>query len=1492
MLKRYILLLLIWLCGLYAHSQEIAETLNKYDSFSFSETYNTQGRIHNYYGYHTNDVWIIVNLIRPMKLTVSHCGSGLNGTYAYLLDSNQRLIAEDVDPGGGCSNPFHAYLEKELPAGLYYVVSESDDYNGDITVNIEGVFMMQSIDAGTIRVESTYTDTKSTKLNGHIYGNSEYDVAYKFYLPIKQLVTISNCGSGVNDTYIYLLNSSQRIIGRSDYSYYTECSNRNQAYIQRNLDPGTYYVISEGVNEKGSITTTIQTDYAEPEDGYTDIGNKNSAFSYSESDYTWIDEEETFVGPSRGDSYFRLIIGVRMEIEVSNCGSEVANTNLYIVDKKLNTIASSIENPVDSPCSNPDHAYIKTTLDPGTYYFVTESPGEEGDIMINVSGTLITNDGGGNPDMPNPSEELSQNQNYILTINPTVPTTVVNGLNVHNSIQKVKYYDGLGRPFEEIQRWGNPEKHDLVSYQEYDPLGRESNSWLPVVAEYNNGQYLSLTQYKFYGNNIDPNDSKTYSKPVYEASPLSRVVEQYGPGQHWHDQGIATRTSFLTNNAGLPCRLYKTPDNRQDASVIKSGDYPANELYVTQLTSEENHITYEFKNKLGQTVLTRQMDGAIAHDTYYIYDNYGNLKTVLPPLASDHLSANTTWPETDPYLEQYAYLYKYDNWNRCIAKKIPGTDWTYYVYDKANRLIFTQDGELRDDDENKWTITIPDKEGRTVFTGVIYNYDFEIDDEHWSGTISSRLNVDNLVESVRNGEIAFYAEYRGEDSFPSGYQLVAYNCTATEISPTGNSLVYIYPDIYKVDYYDNYEFLNKHDFPNYIYDSSRENDGYGTPYTNGAQTFLTGTMVCDQYDSERIYTAFYYDDRGRLIQSQSSNSLNGKDTEYIAYNFTGLPTKRMLVHTANGQATQTELYAYTYDHMGRLLETTHKKNTDPVYSLAKNTYDAWGRLSSTTRNNQPALTDHNTYNVRSWLTSKTGTQFNEYLSYTPGGNVETMQWGYPSDMRSYTYAYDGLSRLKTASYSGIGNEAYNTAYTYDKHGNILTLQRYGRTATGSAATSFGIIDNLEMAYNGNQLVNVIEHGPNVSLSQSNDFKKYSQANRTYDYNKNGAMTKDLNKGISGISYNSLNLPIELYINTPSGNARNSYTYLSDGRKLRVVHKSGANFSTTHTTDYVGNKIYENGSLKRILVDGGYIENGIYHFYFTDHLGNTRAVVNANGNVVQRNQYYPFGMAFAETSSSEQDKQPYQYNGKELDRRSGLNLYDYSARYMEPALGRFTTMDPLVEKYYSISPYAYCANNPMRFVDKDGKKVYLMPGASNEFKTFFTIAVLHLNQNGASSMLAKLNDSDQIYFIREGQGFSGFDIENKTIIWDPLMGILTNEGHVMSPTAVLNHEVDHALQYDTNMEQMIQDLTHDGSPYQNAEEKRVITGSEQVTAKKLGEIKEGEVTRRDHGGQKIKTTGVTSTRGVTELDEVIVKPNNNSNENIWNNMPIWNSDFMQ
>ena len=883
-------------------------------------------------------------------------------------------------------------------------------------------------------------------------------------------------------------------------------------------------------------------------------------------------------------------------------------------------------------------------------------------------------------------------------------------------LDAIQYFDGLGRPVQVVQKAVTQLKADLVTYQEYDSFGREERSWLPVVAAGNNGAYMPLATYKTKAmttyNSTTYNtmaDSVAYSRPVYEASPLNRVLEQYGTGVDWKNNKKAVRTGYLTNIAksattwvdadSLVCGLYKTTDATGTISLFRAANYGAGELYVTRLKDESENVSYEFKDKQGQVVLTRQINAGKLHDTNYIYDSFGNLRAVLPPEASDRLLSSSSWTETDTNLKLYAYLYKYDDRNRCIAKKLPGCEWIYYVYDKADRVIYTQDGEQRS--KGQWLFSIPDVFGRVVLTGIC----------------KDTISVSNKVVK---GVYASAGSYK------------AYNIQVDGVTKTFTNA----PSILLANYYDNYEFMNQGP-SNYAYLIYTERDDYGKRYGTDQEPWkskglLTGTVTLLEgagLDNTYLYSTMYYDYRSRLIQTKYTHHLNGIASEYFAYNFTGQPLKHWLMIDVPNKERQTEVYTYTYDHAGRLLKTTHQLNGAAAVTLADNTYDELGRLKYNQKGGLASSKTTYGYNIRSWTKSITSPMFNQTLYYNESyggskaqynGNISAMSWDQSdgSSVQGYAFSYDNLSRLTIAN--SLVNENPHDGHkmpqiTYDKHGNITKLQLWGKKDAGTTYLTYAMVDDLTMTYSGNQLVRVNDAVANIDYAPSMDFKNYSNVATEYTYNANGAMNKDLNKGITEIQYNSLNLPRQMDIKSPVAEARNEYTYSAGGQKLKVVQKWNPNYSTTpvigsainttaltqsKTTDYVGNKIYENGTLKRILINGGYIEGGVYYYYLTDHLGNNRVVVNASGTLIQRNHYYPFGSVFAGTTTDEQP-QPYKYNGKELDQMHGLNLYDYSARYYESAVGRFTSVDPLAELHYDNSPYAYVLNNPIKYIDPFG-----------------------------------------------------------------------------------------------------------------------------------------------------------------------------------------------
>ena len=288
-----------------------------------------------------------------------------------------------------------------------------------------------------------------------------------------------------------------------------------------------------------------------------------------------------------------------------------------------------------------------------------------------------------------------------------------------------------------------------------------------------------------------------------------------------------------------------------------------------------------------------------------------------------------------------------------------------------------------------------------------------------------------------------------------------------------------------------------------------------------------------------------------------------------------------------------------------------------------------------------------------------------------------------------------------------------------------------------------------MTLNGNQLLSVNDAATASAYNNVFEFKDVAKVSSEYAYDLNGNLTKDLNKKITGIQYNYLNLPSQ--VTFTDGNTT-TYTYDADGTKLRTVHKIGG---TTTTTDYCGNVIYENGTAKCLLTEGGSLSlnDKKYHYYLQDHQGNNRVVASSDGSVEETNHYYPFGGVFAGTGNV----QAYKYNGKELDAKKGLNWYDYGARMYDAGLGRFTTVDPFAENYYATSSYAYCGNNPVNRIDPDGKDWRIQTQYNREIDKIEYIitvnAVLYNNSSNRDINIEQLattiiNQVTNVYNISE------------------------------------------------------------------------------------------------------------------------------------------------
>ena len=329
-------------------------------------------------------------------------------------------------------------------------------------------------------------------------------------------------------------------------------------------------------------------------------------------------------------------------------------------------------------------------------------------------------------------------------------------------------------------------------------------------------------------------------------------------------------------------------------------------------------------------------------------------------------------------------------------------------------------------------------------------------------------------------------------------------------------------------------------------------------------------------------------------------------------------------------------------------------------------------------------------NVTRMVASYSYNDISRLLSIKRSGNV----------LRGYDFAYDGLNRLEESTYAEGADMSQNKNHysenvlSYSANGSIERLQRYGKKNNGA----FGLIDDLTYSYNGNQIKAISDKAGSLLYDGSFDFKDGADADVEYFYDANGALVKDLNKGICNIEYDVLG---NLKCITFNNGFKTKYVYDAAGNKLRTTHES----AVTNTTDYIGNFIFEDGKLSKFLFDGGYCsfdnsQNPTFHYYEKDHLGSIRMVVNENGTIEQVNHYYPFGGVYGDLSYNA-EIQKSKYIGKEFDHMHGLDLYDHGARMYDAAKVVWNKVDPLSEIYFHFAPYLYCENNPIVMFDNTG-----------------------------------------------------------------------------------------------------------------------------------------------------------------------------------------------
>ena len=845
------------------------------------------------------------------------------------------------------------------------------------------------------------------------------------------------------------------------------------------------------------------------------------------------------------------------------------------------------------------------------------------------------------------------------------------------------YYDGFGAEVNNIQRHHSPSGKDIVTVIGYDAIGRKTEQWLPVPMAGCDGIVTNVGLHTASAQTYS--DSHAVMRYQYEPQSGGELTATIPAGENYYNHpATVQKLCSDPSKAELCCRRFILSG---DYKVKAEKNYEAGELDVVLSTDADGRRQWTFIDWRGQKVLDRRDTGSGMADTYYIYDPVGNLRMVLPPAASAVLAAgNGTYDaRTDLTLKRYAYVYRYDERLNCVEKRMPGCEPIRYAYDRTGTKVFSQDGNQRQ--RGVWSFALLDRFGREAVTGECQNPDSVALAKKW-------VHVDTPDFAARESTLG-----------GSGYRS---NVNLGKVR------------LLTANYYDDYTFISAlcpdHNLP--------------LPTTSGLRGLQTGSIKAVGNTMDYNTTLIGYDDEGRINFTQSA--IAGRTmTEEKNYTLDGRVSQIRKETTEADGNRHTETYSYRYDAQARLLKVTHSLDGGAEMTLSDNEYDELGRLLTDRREGSGLLTARYSYDIHSHIRKMESPLFCQRLFYAEpseggiplyGGAISGMDWQTIGDsVRSYRYQYDGLGRLTSADYleSGHSSDRYVTEYSYDLMGNILTLTRNGKVYD----EIYGVTDDLTYQYDGNRLIRVTNHAADTPAYK--DAMYYADGadldtERTYD--ANGNMTSNADSRITRISYDALNMPCRIdYID----GSHIDYTYAADGAKQRVDYYLNPYTSSlpdddlgtacdssllVHTwREYAGNCVYVCDTLSMILINGGYItfdyttHQPIYHYYLKDYLGNNRVTVSlADGRIEEVNHYYPFGGLMGDSRNA--TTQPYKYIGKELDRTQGLNWYDHGARHYDPVTGRWNTMDKMCEKYYDVSPYASCGDDPVNYTDITGDTI--------------------------------------------------------------------------------------------------------------------------------------------------------------------------------------------
>jgi len=830
--------------------------------------------------------------------------------------------------------------------------------------------------------------------------------------------------------------------------------------------------------------------------------------------------------------------------------------------------------------------------------------------------------------------------NYVRTWEPWRPVTdetLVPTLPVAEVKQTTAYVDGLGRTIQTVSKQTSPLGKDIINYTVLDQYGRPELQYLPYASPGTDGYFKTNPFYEqrnYYNtpalnNNQYIGEKFYYGKTQFEEAPLGRTVKTMTPGNAWTGSNRGVGQEYWNNAMADAVRIW-TVAATAGSIPITNTTYQAGRLYKLITVDEHGKKVIEYKAKSGKVILKKVQlsdNPGAAHSgwlcTYYIYDDFEQLRCVIQPQAvqlmvgtSEDGGFAANWTLTSTLLNEQCFRYEYDYRDRMISKKIPGAGEVYMVYDALDRLVMTQDANLRN--EGKWLVTQYDNLNRPVSTGLLTSSSNRT--THQAAALASISYPASVGDELTH---TWYDDYTYSGS--KGFD----NTDLSKLGAGGNP----YP-----------ETLQKSDLV------------YGK--VTGTKTKVLGT-------SQYLISTIYYDEDGRTIQILSDNYAGGIDIITTRYDFGGKVLASYVKQT-NPLAIPSSTRVLTkmfYDAGGRVIKIWKKLNDNNDDKLiAENSYDELGQLKSKKLapnfNNNTGLESLNyKYTICGWIESMNKDYveatnsthwFGQALSYDIGfskqqynGNISGAKWRSKGDgeQRAYGYDYDGANRLLKADFTQ-NNSGWNTTAgidfsvkmgdgtnptsAYDANGNILRMQQWGLKIAGSQQ----IDDMLYTYYDAsNKLKAVTEQNSGAVDHKLEDFTDKNTSATDYGYDVNGNMITDLNKDITGttgidlsaggaISYNHLNLPRLI---TVAGKGTIAYTYDAAGNKLRkVTTDNTVSPARVITTDYVAGMVYENNTLQFTGMEEGRIRYKAatgqtaasfqYDYFIKDHLDNVRMVL--------------------------------------------------------------------------------------------------------------------------------------------------------------------------------------------------------------------------------------------------------------------------------------------